>query len=112
MQPLGRCPTFAELQALSEQHNIRIQGNELAGDFCHPNPEQPKVTGHYAFEPNGNIRGDFTAQIMGKLAGSFALGMGKAEVTITEKPFLLPEAVLKSTLSTALTDFCAKFEKS
>ena len=110
MQPLGRCPTFAELQALAEQHAIRIHGNELAGDFCHPNPEQPKVTGHYAFEPNGDVHGDFTGHVMGKLAGSFALTAGKAELTITERPFLLPEAVLKSTLSAVLKDFCARFE--
>jgi hypothetical protein len=107
--PLGRAPTFAELQALAGQHDIHIHGNELAGDFCHPNPEQPKITGHYAFEPNGDLHGDFTGHVMGKLAGSFALGTGKAEIIITEKPFLLPEAVLKSTLSTALKDFCNRF---
>jgi hypothetical protein len=104
-QQLGRCPSFAELQALAGQHDIQIHGDELAGDFCHPNPEQPKVTGHYAFEPNGNIHGDFSGHVMGKLAGSFALTTGKAEVTITEKPFLLPEAVLKSTLAAVLKGF-------
>ena len=107
-QPLERPPTFAEMQLLAGQHDVQIHGNELAGDFCHPNSEQPKVTGHYAFDPNGDIRGDFAASVMGKLAGSFALAAGKIEVTITEKPFLLPEAVLKSTLSTALKEFCLK----
>jgi hypothetical protein len=111
-QPLGRPPTFAELQALAGQHDVQINGNESAGDFCHPNPKQPKVTGRYVFEPNGNIRGDFTGQVMGRLAGSFALTAGQAEVNITEKPFLLPEALLKSTLSVVLKDFCARFEKS
>jgi len=108
-QPLGRPPTFRELQALAGLHDVRILGNELAGDFCHPNPEQPKVTGHYAFEPNGDLRGDFTGHVMGKLAGRFVFTAGNAEITITEKPFLLPEAVLKSTLSVVLKDFCAKF---
>jgi len=87
-QQLGRCPTFAELQALAGQHDVRINGNESAGEFYHPNSNQPKVTGHYAFEPNGDIRGDFAGHFMGKL---------------------LPEALLKSTLSLALKDFCDKF---
>ncbi len=110
-QPLGRPPTFAELQALAAQHDVQIHGNERAGDFCHPNPEQPKVTGHYAFDPNGDLRGNFTGQVMGKLAGSFALTTGKAEITITERPFLLPEAVLKSILSTALRNFSDRFAR-
>ncbi|HKW31146.1 MAG TPA: hypothetical protein VJT54_17610 [Verrucomicrobiae bacterium] len=108
-EQLERPPTFAELQTLAGQHQVRISGNGLAGDFCHPNPEQPKVTGHYAFEPNGDLRGDFIGHVMGKLAGSFRLTAGKAEIIITEKSFLLPEAVLKSTLSAALKEFCAKF---
>jgi len=106
---LGRLPTFIELQTLAGQHDVQFHGNELAGDFCHPNPEQPKVKGNYAFEPNGDIHGDFSGQVMGKLSGSFKLTEGKAEVTITEKPFLMPEAVLKSTLSMVLKEFCAKF---
>ncbi len=108
-QALEKPPTFAELQALAAEHDVRINGNELAGDFCHPGPEQPKVTGHYDFQPNGDLRGDFTGQVMGKLAGRFALTTGNAEIIITERSFLLPEAILKSTLSAALRDFCARF---
>ena len=107
--PLGRPPTFPELQALARQHEIQINGNELAGDFCHPDEEHPKVKGNYAFEKNGDIRGDFTGYVIGKLTGIFVLMTGKAEVTITEKPFLIPEAVLKSKLSEGLKWFCAKF---
>lgn len=108
-QPLGRTPTFSELQALAGQHDVRISGDELAGVFHHPNPEQPKVKGNYAFEPDGGIRGDFTSQFMGQLAGTFVFETGKAEVTITEKPFLIPEAMLKSKLSEELQKFCANF---
>jgi len=107
--PLGRPPTFPELQTLAGQHDVHTIGNELAGEFCHPDAEQPKVNGNYAFEPNGDIRGNFTGNVLGKLAGSFVFTTGKAEVTITEKPFLLPEAVLRSKLSEALKEFCAKF---
>jgi hypothetical protein len=34
---------------------------------------------------------------------------GAAEITVITRPFLLPEAVLKSKLSAALREFCAKF---
>jgi len=108
-QPLGRPPTFPELQELAGKHDVRINGNEQAGGFCHPDPDRPKVKGNYAFESNGDIRGDFSGNVLGRLAGTFALATGKAEVTITEKPFLLPEAVLRSTLSVVMKNFCAKF---
>src|ERR1700690_264075 len=107
--PLGRPPTFLELQALAGQHNVQFNGNDRAGDFCHPDPEQPKVKGNYSFEPNGDIHGDFTGHVIGKLAGTFVFTAGKAEITVTERPFLLPESVLKSTLSEALKEFCARF---
>ncbi|MGA3283811.1 MAG: hypothetical protein ABSD57_05050 [Verrucomicrobiota bacterium] len=108
-QQLGRLPTFPELQELARQHEVQINGNELAGDFCHPDQEHPKVKGNYTFEQNGDIRGDFTGHVIGKLTGTFVFTTGKAEITITEKPFLLPEAVLKSKLSEGLKEFCAKF---
>jgi hypothetical protein len=106
---LGRLPTFPELQALARQNEVQINGNEQAGAFCHPDQEHPKVKGNYAFEQNGDIRGDFTGHGIGKLIGMFVFTTGKAEITITEKPFLLPEAVLRSKLSEGLKEFCAKF---
>lgn len=110
VQPLGRHPTFAEVQKLAGQHGVQIHGNELAGDFYHPNSEKPKVAGQYTVGPDGELHGDFHTNILGRLAGEFILAEGKAEVSITEKPFLLPEAVLKSTLSAALKEFSAKLE--
>jgi len=111
-EPLEKVPTFSELQALASQHRVQINGGPSNGDFCHPDAEHPKVTGHYAIEFNGNIRGDFTSHVMGKVAGTFAMTTGKAEVIINEKPFFVPEALLKSTLSKALKDFCARFSAS
>jgi hypothetical protein len=108
-QPLGRVPIFPELQALAGRHGVQIHGSELAGDFRHPDGEQPKVTGNYRFEPDGGLRGEFVGNILGKLTGTFVFMTGKAEVTITTKPFLLPEAVLKSKLSEALAGVCAQF---
>lgn len=109
-EPLERVPTFSELQALAQQHHVQINGDHLAGAFCHPDAQQPKVTGNYTVE--SGIRGDFTAHAMGKVAGTFELAAGKAEVTVTEKPFLLPDALLKSTLAKALKDFCSQFSAS
>ncbi len=106
---LGRLPTFPELQGLAKQHDVHLDGNEQAGDFHHPDQDHPKVKGNYTFEQNGGIRGGFTGHVIGKLTGTFVFTTGKAEITITEKPFLLPEAVLKSKLSEGLKAFCAKF---
>ncbi|MGB8369699.1 MAG: hypothetical protein ACLPYZ_02150 [Limisphaerales bacterium] len=108
-QQLGRLLTFPELQELARQHDVHIIGNEQAGDFCYPDLEQPKVKGNYAFEQNGDIRGTFAGHVLGKLAGGFVVTTGKVEITITEKPFLMLEVVLKSKLSEALKEFCAKF---
>lgn len=108
-QPLGRVPTFAELQALAGQNGVQVHGDELAGEFFHPDREQPKVNGNYRFESDGGLRGEFTGNVFGKLAGTFVFQTGSAEVVITAKPFLLPEAVLKSKLSGALAEFCAHF---
>jgi hypothetical protein len=107
--PLGRPPTFPELQELARQHDVRINGNESAGDFCHPGQEEPRVKGNYVVEPNGGLRGDFTSHVLGTLAGTFVVKAGAAEITVITRPFLLPEAVLKSKLSAALREFCAKF---
>lgn len=107
--PLVRVPTFQELQDLASQHEVQISGTEQIGTFRHPGGEQPNVTGNYQFAPDGSLHGDFTGQVLGKLAGTFTLVNGQAEITITEKPFLLPEAVLKSKLAGELEKFCAKF---
>ena len=108
-QPLGRVPKFPELHALARQHQVWINGNEQAGKFQHPDPERPVVTGNYVFEPEGNLRGDFTGNILGKLAGTFAFMKGRADIIITAKPLLLPEPVLKTRLAVELEKFCARF---
>lgn len=107
--PLARLPTFPELRELAGQYDVRLDGNEQAGRFWHPDAEQPRVQGNYAFAPNGNICGDFTGHVVGKLTGTFEITPGEAGITITEKPFLLPEAVLKSKLAEGLKQFCAGF---
>jgi len=108
-QPLGRVPTFPELQALAGWHEVRIDGTEQSGVFQHPGGAQPKVTGNYRFVADGGLHGQFTGQVLGKLAGTFAFVPGQAEITITEKPILLPEAVVKSKLAAELEKLCAQF---
>ncbi len=111
-QPLGRVPTFAELQAMAGQHDVQIHGDGRAGEFFHPDREQPKASGNYRFEPDGGLRGEFTGNVLGKLAGTFNFQAGNAAVTITAKPFLLPEAVLKAKLAEALAVVCAQFSSA
>jgi hypothetical protein len=108
-QPLGRVPSFAELQALAGQHGVQIHGDGRAGEFFHLGREQSKVSGNYRFEPDGRLRGEFIGNFLGKLAGTIVVQTGKAEVTITAKPFLLLEAVLKAKLAEALAEVCAQF---
>ena len=69
------------------------------------------MRGNYTYEQNGDFHGKFAGHLLGKLAGGFVFAFGKAEITITEKPYLLPEAALKSTLSVILKDSRAKFSK-
>jgi hypothetical protein len=110
--PLGRVPAFAELQTLAGQNGVQVHGDERAGEFFHPDREQSKVTGNYRFESDGSLRGEFIGNVLGKLAGTFVFWSGSVEVTITAKPFLLPEAVLKSKLAGALAEFCAQFSSA
>lgn len=102
--PLGRVPIFPELQELAKPHEVQINGNDQAGDFSHP-----KANGKFIFEKDGSIKGDFTGQVLGIISGVFIFMTGKAEVTITQRPFLLPEAVLKSHILEGLEVFCVKF---
>ena len=77
-QPLGRPPTFSELQALAGQHDVQIIGGGQAGEFCHPDPEEPKAKGNYAFEPNGDIRGNFTGNALWETGRELRVYGGKS----------------------------------
>ncbi|HEV2693873.1 MAG TPA: hypothetical protein VG347_13350 [Verrucomicrobiae bacterium] len=102
--PLGRVPTFTEIRTLAQEFEIQISGNDQAGAVSHP-----KANGTYTFENKGGLRGDFTAVVLGKITGVFVLMTGKAEITITDKPYLLPVALLKSKLLQGLEAFCTRF---
>ncbi len=103
--PIGKVPSFLELKKLADEHGVQINGNDQSGDFKHPD-----ATGKYTFEKNGKIHGEFTAtHTLGIVTGIYIILTGKVEVTITGKPFLMPEVMLKGKLSEGLTAFCAKF---
>jgi hypothetical protein len=106
-EPLGRVPTFLELQPYANQFGIEMNGNETAGVIKHS-----KATGKYAIEKNGEIRGDFTGQyLLITLSGEFGVATGKAEITVTHGNMSakLAAGKLRSEISKALKIFCAKF---
>jgi len=102
---IGRVPTISELQALAKEHGVQITGDEQAGIFSHP-----KASGKYTFAKDGEIHGEFTGQhVAGSIIGIFVFMSGKAEVTISKSPFLIPDAILRSSILEGLKVFCAKF---
>jgi hypothetical protein len=103
--PIGRVPTYAELQDLAGQFGVEIIDSDLKGEFTHP-----KATGKYTFEKAGELHGDFAGHhVLGQITGIFVIMTGNAEITITQKPFLMPEALLRSEILNQSTVFCAKF---
>jgi hypothetical protein len=101
---IGRVPTFAELQNLAKEHDVQIVGDDQKGEFNHP-----KAAGKYTFENGGELRGDFTGQVLGQITGFYVFMTGRADITITEWPFLLPERILRPRILEGLKAFCAKF---
>ena len=104
---LGRAPVFAELQKEGKEFGIQIIGDDQAGEFSHSN-----ANGKYTFTQKGNICGDFVGQYsVVKIKGKFALGDGRAEVTVTDAnlPGKFAEVEIKSKISSGLKMFCAKF---
>jgi hypothetical protein len=47
--------------------------------------------------------------VLGIITGIYVISTGKVDVTITGKPWLMPEGTLKEKLSEGLVVFCAKF---
>ena len=78
---------------LAEQNSVRVTGNEQAGLFSGRG-----VEGDYLFGEDG-IHGKFAGH---GITGEFSFEVGKAAVTITDKPFWLPEALLKRKITEGL----------
>lgn len=84
---------------LAEQNNVHVTGNERAGSFsCRG------VEGAYEFSED-----DFHGTFAGHgVTGALSFEIGKAAVTITDKPFWLPEMLLKQKIAEGLDALCAE----
>ena len=82
---------------LADQNHVRITGNERTGSFsCRD------VEGDYEFGEEG-IHGKFTGH---GVTGEFSFQIGRAVVTITDKPFWMPEMLLKQQITEGLDSLC------
>jgi len=82
---------------LAEQYHLRLTGGEHTGAFS-----SRGVEGKYEFSEAG-IRGTFAGH---RVTGEFSFEIGKAAVTITAKPFWLPEMLLKQKITEKLEILC------
>jgi hypothetical protein len=90
---LEQLPSYPMLCKLAEQNSVRVTGDEHTGLFSGSG-----VEGDYQFVEDG-IHGKFAGH---GITGEFSFEVGKAAVTITDKPFWLPEALLKRKITEGL----------
>jgi hypothetical protein len=95
---LEQLPSYPMLCKLAEQNHVQVTGNERAGSFAFRG-----VEGVYEFGENC-LHGKFAGQ---GVTGEFSFEIGKAAVTITDKPFWLPETLLKQKITEGLDTLCA-----
>ena len=94
---LERVVSYSMLCKLAEQKRVHVTGNEFTGSFsCRG------VEGDYQFGADG-IHGKFAGH---GVTGEFTFEIGKVALTITGKPFWLPEMVLKQKIAEGLSAFC------
>ena len=84
---------------LAEQNHIHVTGNERTGSFLWRG-----VAGAYEFSED-RIHGTFAGH---GVTGAFSFEIGKAAVTITDKPFWLPEMLLKQKITEGLATLCSE----
>ena len=85
------------LSKLAEKKNVLVTGNERTGYFCCRG-----IAGEYDFGEVG-IRGKFAGH---GVTGEFSFTIGEVAVTVTDKPFWLPEKLLKQKITEGLNTFC------
>ncbi len=90
---LEQLPSYPMLCKLAEQNHVHVTGNGHTGSFsCRG------VEGDYEFGEEG-MHGTFASH---GVAGEFSFEIGKVTVTVIEKPFWLPEMVLKQKITEGL----------
>jgi hypothetical protein len=82
---------------LAGQNHVELTGNEHAGTFSGHG-----VKGDYEFGEQG-IHGKFAGH---GVTGEISFEPGQAAVTITRKPFWLPETLLKRKITEGLNTLC------
>jgi hypothetical protein len=90
---LEQLPIYPMLRKLAEQNGVVVTGNEQAGLFSGRG-----VEGDYQFGEDA-IHGKFAGH---GITGEFFFEVGKAAVTITDKPFWMPEKLLKQKVAEGL----------
>ncbi len=90
-------PSYSALGKLAEKKNILVTGNERTGHFSGRG-----IEGDYDFGEAG-LRGKFTGH---GVTGEFYFAQGQVALTVTDKPFWLPEKLLNQKLTEGLAAFC------
>jgi hypothetical protein len=90
---IEQLPSYPLLCKLAEQNHVRVTGNEHTGSFLGHG-----VEGDYQFGED-SIHGTFVGH---GVTGAFSFEIGKATVTITDKPFWMPETLLKQKITEGL----------
>ena len=103
IKDLEQPPSYPVLCKLAEQNQVCVTGNEHTGSFSGHGMEGDYEVGEEV------IHGKFAGH---GLAGAFSFEIGKAAVTITDKPFWLPEALLKQKITKGLDTLCNELGSS
>src|ERR1035437_5483689 len=90
---IEQLPSYSMLCKLAEQNSVRVTGDERTGSFLGHGME-----GDYEVGEEG-IHGKFAGH---GVTGAFSFEIGKAAVTITDKPFWMPETLLKQKITEGL----------
>ena len=90
---LEQLPSYPIVYKLAEENQVHVTGNEQIGSFSGRG-----VDGNYQFSDAG-LQGKFTGH---GVTGDFSLAAGNATVTVIEKPFWLPESLLKRKIAEGL----------
>lgn len=97
-RPIGCFPQFPILRKLANKYNVRLDGNKEAGSFA-----SGSVKGNYEYGAEEEMHGAFAGY---GVEGDFSIKNDQIVVTITDKPFLLPESILKQKIVEGLEAFC------
>jgi hypothetical protein len=95
-QPLEPVPAYPALCKLAERNQVTVAGDERAGSFSGRG-----VEGKYEYGPD-SLRASFAGH---GIVGEFSAGAGQAAVTVLDKPFWLPEALLRQKIREGLERF-------